>query len=105
MSELKTVEVAIVHVKHPDTRSPIRRLIYYVLEREAYLSDLGWVVPRKETVVKIERLAERAGSVEGVNEAVKIYWVRIPATLLEELMREKEKRSARRGGRAVAQSG
>lgn len=102
---MKTVEVAIVHVKHPNTRSPIRRLIYYVLEREAYPSDLGWVVLRGETIRKLERLAERARSVEGVGEAVKIYWVRIPADLLEELISEKEKREVMKGGGTIAQGG
>lgn len=86
---MKTIEVAIVHVKHPNTRSPIRRLIYYILEREAYQSDLGWIVLRGETITKLQRLAERAKSVEGINEAVKIYWISMPAHLLEELMRDR----------------
>ncbi|MEM4431013.1 MAG: hypothetical protein QXM08_07600 [Thermofilaceae archaeon] len=101
---MRTVEVALVHVKHPNTRSPIRRLIYYVLEREAYQSDLGWVVLREETIRKLERLAERAKSVEGVSEAVKIYWVAIPEELLSEIVRQNEAKARRRGA-TVAQSG
>lgn len=71
----RRIRVRVAVVTHPYTNSPIRRNIYSVLSRNAVRTDIGWILPDKEDVLRrLAKLSEEARSKEGV-EGVSIYEV------------------------------